>query len=213
MDQILRKRLQAAGLDHDAINLILKTGKRTDVPTSLGNKWAAHWDGKVLQDLLSLSLADRQHVLALYIDDFLQTPMNLLQRTRHAANQIDDDDLRISGELAVDLHDILKAFGRDIMVPTISPFTGKVKYAALTDLDVMTDNAIIEVSTQHDAAGKVAQLMILQGSEANPQRLPVYHLLPNINLASASAQSLMVAGSAGVYNDRTQLVVAVRLLP
>ena len=94
-----------------------------------------------------------------------------------------------------------------------SPFTGKVKYTTLTDLDVVTTKAIIEVSTQHHAAGKVAQLAILRGPEANPDGRPVFHYLPNVDPASPSAQALRAAGSAGVYNDRAVLVAAIRALP
>ena len=211
--QIFRQRLQATGLDHDAINMIVKVGKRTDLPTSLGNQWEAQWDSQALQDLVKLSPADRQHALAQLINHFLQTPLNLFQRVKYAANHSHDADLRTSGELAVDLQDIITAFGQDVMVSTISPFTAKVKYATVTDLDVVTTKAIIEVSTQHDAAGKVAQLMVLQGVVANPHGLPIFHLFPNINLSSAAAHALMAAGSAGVYNDRIALAVTVRSLP
>lgn len=94
-----------------------------------------------------------------------------------------------------------------------SPFTGKVKYAILTDLDVVTMRAIIEVTTQKTAAGKVGQLAVLLGRDANPHGWPVFHFVPNINPASASARALQAAGSAGVYNDRAALVAAIRALP
>src|SRR5581483_3096131 len=107
VEQALRQRLQAAGLDHDAINVIVKAGKRTDVPTALGDQWAARWDGQALQDLVKLSPADRQHALARHVDDFLQDPANRLLRANHAASQTRDADLRTAGELAVDLQDVL----------------------------------------------------------------------------------------------------------
>lgn len=213
MVQDLRQRLQAAGIDHDAVNVIAKAGNRADVPADLADEWAARWAGQALQDLAALSPADRQHALARHVEEFLQDPANQSRRARHAATQTSDADLRVSGELAVDLQDLLTAFGMDVTVPTTSRFTGKVKYSPLTDLDVATTKAIIEVSTQHDASGKVAQLAVLRGAEANPHGLPVFHFLPNVNPASASAQALRAAGSAGVYNDRAALVAVIRALP
>ena len=47
----------------------------------------------------------------------------------YAATQSGDYDLRTAGELAVELQDVLTAFGRDVKVPTTSPFTGKVSTA------------------------------------------------------------------------------------
>lgn len=209
--QALRQRLQAAGLDHDAVNVIVRVAKRADVPADLADRWAARWDGQPLQDLVSLSPADRQHALARHVDEFLQDPANRLRRARHAA-QSSDSDLRTAGELAVELQDVLAAFGRDVSVPTTSPFTAKVRYSTLTDLDVVTTKAIIEVTTQGDAAGKVAQLAILTGPEANPDGLPVFHYTPRLDPASAPAQALRAAGSAGVYNDVATLTAAIRAL-
>jgi hypothetical protein len=213
VEQTLRQRLQGTGLDHDAINVLVKAGKRTDVPETLGDQWAARWDGQALQDLVRLSPANRQHVLAREVDDFLQEPVNRLQRMNHAATQTGDADLHTAGELAVDLQDVLVAFGRDVTEPATSPFTGKVKYSTLTDLDVVTTKAIIEVTTRRNASGKVAQVAVLRGREANPASLPVFHYLPNVDPASAPAQALRRAGSAGVYNDRAALVAAIRALP
>ena len=213
IEQLLRHRLRAVGIDHDAVSVILRAGRRADLPTALADQWAGGWDGQSLRDLALLSPADRQHTLARLVDDFLQQPAHREQRVRHAAAHPTDADLRTAGELALDLLDILTAFDRDVTVPAVSPFTGKVKYAVLTDLDVITTTAVIEVSTQHDAAGKVAQLAVLQGAEANPLSLPVFHLLPNVNPNAVPARSLRTAGSAGVYNDRAALVAAIRALP
>jgi hypothetical protein len=209
----LRQRLSTANLDHDAINIIVKAGNRTDVPHTLADQWAAGWDGQTLQDLVSLSPADRQHALAQQIDDFLQNPVHRLQRATFAASQMTDPDLHTPGELAIELQDVLVAFARDVKVAATSPFTGKIRYATFTDLDVVTTKAIIEVTTQHDASGKVAQLTVLRGPIANPAGLPVFHFMPNVDPASLSAQILRVAGSAGVYNDRVALVAAIRSLP
>src|SRR5436190_22833752 len=125
VEQVLRQRLQASGLDLDAILVIVRAGKRADVPDVLGDRWAGRWDGQTLQDLVTLSPANRQHALARQVDEFLQEPANRLQRVRHAAAQTGNPDLRTSGELAVALQDVLEAFGRDVNVPTTSPFTGK----------------------------------------------------------------------------------------
>jgi hypothetical protein len=209
----LRQRLSTASRDHDAINIIVKTGNRTDVPHALGDQWAAGWDGQTLQVLVSLSPGNRQHALARHVDDFLQNPVNRLQRATYAASQTANPDLRIPGELAIEFQDVLVAFARDVKVAATSPFTGKVRYATLTDLDVVTTKAIIEVTTQHDASGKVAQLAVLKGPIANPTGLPVFHYMPNVGPASSSAQTLRAAGSAGVYNDRAALIVAIRSLP
>jgi hypothetical protein len=213
VEQSLRQRLQAVGLNHDAITIVVKVGKRTDLPVTLGDQWAIRWDGQILMDLVNLSPADRQHTLARQVDDFLQDPLNREQRAQHAATQTSDPDLRVTGELAVELLDVLAAFGRDVNIPTTSLFTGKVKYATLTDLDLVTTKAIIEVSTQNSASGKVSQLAILLGREANPHGLPVFHYMPNVDPASTSAQSLRAAGSRGVYNDRVALVATIRSLP
>lgn len=208
----LQQRLFAAGLDHDAVNVIVKTGNRLDVPDSLGEQWADLWRGQPLDELARLSPADQQHFLARQVEDFLQDSVHRLLRARHAATQTADPDLRTAGELAVDLHDLLEGFGNEVTVPSTSPFTGKVKYATLTDLDVLTTKAILEVSTRPNAAGKVAQLAVLLGSVANPRGLPVFHYLPHVNPVSYSARALRTAGSSGVYNDRARLVAAVRAL-
>jgi hypothetical protein len=213
IEQLLRQRLQAAGLDQDAVTVILRTSKRADLTEALADEWANGWAGQTLLDLASLSPADRQHTLARLVDDFLQQPVHRELRVRHAAAHPTDADLRTAGQLALDLIDTLTAFDRDVTVPAVSPFTGKVKYAVLTDLDVVTTTAVIEVSTQHDAAGKVSQLALLQGAVANPLSLPIFHLLPNVNPNALPAQSLRAAGSAGVYNDRAALVAALRALP
>lgn len=211
VEAALRTRLKVAGVDVDATNRIVKTAKRADVPDTLGEEWAVRWDGKVLEDFAALDQAGRQHALERDSTGFLQDPANRVARARHAVRS-GDDDLRTAGELAIDLHDIFTAFGHDVNVPAVSLFTGKTKYHTLTDLDVATANAIIEVTTQSNASGKVAQLAVLMGPEANPARLPVFHYMPNLDPASVAAQSLRTAGSFGVFNDRSALVAAVRAL-
>ena len=204
--------LKSSRLDLDAINAILKTGKRADVPPDLGQEWINHWDDVELFDLAILAPAQRQHTLASIYDSFLQNPIHRIRRANFAATQTADPDLRIAGELAIEMVDILIAFNREVIKPTTSPFTGKVKYAVLTDLDVVTSKAVVEVSNQPDASGKVAQLAVLLGSIANPNRLPVFHYFPNLDPASRAAKALEAGGSAGVYNDRAAIVTAIRAL-
>lgn len=108
---------------------------------------------------------------------------------------------------------MLTAFGREVTISATSRFTGKVRYSLLTDLDVVTTRAIVEVTTRHDSARKVAQLALLLGGVANPDGLAVLHFLPNVSPSSGSALALLVAGSSGVYNDCAALVAAVRAIP
>lgn len=211
VEAALLARLKAANIDHDAVNVLAKTARRADVPTTLGDRWAARWDGETLNEFARLSPAERQHLLAREGDAFLQAPSNLAERVRHSA-QSPDADLRTAAYLAEDLQDVLTAFGRDVTVPATSQFTGKVKYHPLTDVDVATTKALVEVTNQSNAGGKVAQLAVLLGPEANPSKLPVFHYMPNLEPTSVAAQSLRTAGSAGVYNDRAALVAAIRAL-
>src|SRR4051794_1122271 len=118
VEQALRQRLQAVGLDLDATLVLVRAGKRADVPNVLGDQWARRWGGQTLQDLVTLSPAGRQHALAGQVDEFLQEPANRLSRAQHAAAQTGAADLRTAGELAVELRDVLEAFGRDVCVPT-----------------------------------------------------------------------------------------------
>jgi hypothetical protein len=164
-----------AGLDHDAVNVIVKAWKRADLPESLRDLWAARWDGQVLQDLAQLSPADRQHALTSQVDAFLQDPLNRLQRVSHATSQTSDPDLQMAGEVATELQDLLVAFGRDVTVAKTSPFTGKLKYATLTDLDVVTTKAIIESSTQRGSEGRAVGHLDGSGSEpSRPAGVPLH---------------------------------------
>ncbi len=121
--------------------------------------------------------------------------------------------MRVAAELAADLLDILVAFNRDALTPETSPRTGKLKYRRITDVDVATAGALVEVTTKSDATGKVGQLADLLGPAVNPLGLPVLHVMPNVSPASAPARALLVAGGAGVYNDRVRLAAALRARP
>lgn len=213
VEQALRQRLTAAGVDVDAANLILRAARKPDLPVSLADLWATGWDGRPLLDLVARSPADRQHFLVLHIDGFVQHPAHLPLRVTFAAAHPTDADLRAAGQLATDLHDLLTAFNRDVREARVSSFTGKVLYKTLTDVDVETTKAFVEVTTQPDAAGKVSQLAKLLRVIANPLALPVFHYTPNVGPVSAPARALRAAGSAGVYNDRAALVAAIRALP
>ena len=211
--QVLRQRLVAAGIDIDAVNVIVRAGARADVPPALGDVWAARWDGLPQAALAADSQADRQHRLAREVPDFLQDPVHRLARATHAATQPADADLRLAGELAVELADILTAFQRDVSEPVTSRFTGKVRYRFVTEVDVATAGALIEVSTQPDASGKVAQLAEPSGPVANPAGLPVLHYMPNFVPGGGPARALLAAGSAGVYTDLMAVAAAARGLP
>ena len=50
--------------------------------------------------------------------------------------------------------DYVVRFNSDVLIRSQSAFTGKIKYRPLTDVDVETTKAIIEVTTQADAGGK-----------------------------------------------------------
>lgn len=213
VEVLLRTRLLAAGVDIDAVNVVVQAGMRDDVPVPLGRDWAARWDGPAVAALAAQSQADRQHRLARVVDDFLQDPLNRLTRVVHAATQTADPDLRLAGELAVDLADILTAFQRDVTEPFTSPNTAKLRYRLETDIDLATAGALIEVSARYKATRKVSQLVKLLGPLANPGGLPVLHYMPNLPPTSQSARDLLAAGSAGVYNDRAALVAAVRAMP
>ncbi len=174
----LLARSRAANVDHDAGNVTAKTVRRTGAPAAIGDRWAERWGGAALNDFVRLSPAERQHLLASEIDAFLQSPANLADRVRHSA-QSPGADLRTAAYLAEDWQDVLIAFGRDVTVPATRPFTGKVKYQPPTDLDVVTTQAIVEVTNQSNAGGRVAQLAVLLGPEATPGNLPVFHAVPS----------------------------------
>jgi hypothetical protein len=84
-------------------------------------------------------------------------------------------------------------------------------YSSLTDIDVETTRAIIEVTTQADASGKVGQLQELLGAEANPGGKPVLHFMPNA--APGAEEALLANGSRGVYRDLPSLLAALNALP
>jgi hypothetical protein len=84
-------------------------------------------------------------------------------------------------------------------------------YRPLTDVDVETTKGIIEVTTQSNAAGKVSQLLVLLGAEANPQKKPVLHFMPRATRGGAMA--LLAHGSRGVYRDLPALLAALNALP
>jgi hypothetical protein len=207
----LRRRL-VVSLDVDAVQVILRTGGRADMPPSLGDAWAARWDGPAIAHLRPLSQGDRQDALHLLQEGFLHDPRHGLVRATFAASQAPDPDLRLAGTVALTFQDVLVAFGREIRCRAVSPRTGKVKYAVLTDIDVETTRAVIEVSTQDDAAGKVGQLTTLLGPEANPLGKAVFHYLPRVGPATRPALALGRAGSAGVFANLAALRAAVDAL-
>ena len=62
-----------------------------------------------------------------------------------------------------------------------------------------------------DASGKVGQLQVLLGAEANPQGKPVLHFMPNATPGAEAA--LLSNGSRGVYRDLPSLLAGLNALP
>jgi hypothetical protein len=207
----LRHGVGAAVNDHDARNFIVRTGKRADVPEGLGDAWAKSWSQAELQQLAGMSQAARQDYIAARVRAFLDYPAVTSARVNQAAAQTGDADLQLQARVAQAVGADLVRFHSDVLTRSQSQFTGKVKYIPLTDIDVETANAIIEVMTQADAGGKVGQLRVLLGAGANPQGKPVLHFMPNATPGAATA--LTSNGSRGVYRDLPSLLATLLALP
>jgi hypothetical protein len=207
----LRQEIDVAVYDFDARNFIVRTGKRADVPERIGDSWASGWGQPELQYLACMSQADRQDYIAARVRAFLDDSAVTSARVSHVAALTGNADLRLQAQVAQAVGKDLIRFNTDIFVRSHSKFTGKVKYSPITDVDVETVKAIIEVTTQADAAGKIGQLQLLLGAEANPQGKPVLHFMPN---ATAGAEAALTAhGSQGVYRDLPILLVTLNALP
>jgi hypothetical protein len=207
----LRQAIDAAVNDHDARNFIVRTGKRADVPEALGDVWANSWSQTELQRLAGMSQADRQDDIAARVREFLDGPAVTTARVNHAATQTGDADLQLQARVAQAVGSDLVRFNGDIRIRLHSSFTGKVRYTPITDIDVETTKAIIEVSTQADAGGKVGQLRVLLGLEANPRGKPVLHFMPN---ATPGAEAALTAnGSRGVFRDLPTLIAVLNARP
>jgi hypothetical protein len=207
----LRQNLDAACNDHDARNFIVRAGKRADVPEALGDAWAASWSQAELRQLAGMSQAARQDYIAPQVRAFLDDTAGTAARVNQAALQTGNTDLQLQARVAQAVAADLLRFNSDVLIRSQSAFTGKVKYSPLTDIDVETTKAIIEVTAQADAAGKVSQLQVLLGTQANPQGKPVLHFMPNVTAGAASA--LLSAGSGGVYLNLPALLAALNALP
>jgi len=207
----LRQEIDAAGIDHDARSFIVKIGKRADVSERLGDAWAKNWSQAELQQLASLSQAARQDYIAVRVKAFLDDPAVTSARVNQAAVLTGNADLQLQAQGAQAVGADLVRFNADVLTRSQSAFTGKVKYNSLTDIDVETTKAIIEVTSQADAGGKVGQLQNLLGAEANPQGKPVFHFMPNANSGAASA--LTSNGSRAVYRDIQSLLAGLKALP
>jgi hypothetical protein len=169
----LRQEIDALVNDVDARTFIVRTGSRADVPEAIGDMWASRWGQAELLQLAGLSQAARQDDLAVRVRGFLDDPAVTLERVKHAAAQAGDPDLRLQAQVAQALGADLVRFNAEVFTRSLSSFTGKVRYRPITDVDIETTNAIIEVTSQVDAGGKVAQLQELLGMEANPHGKPV----------------------------------------
>jgi hypothetical protein len=207
----LRLRIDAAIIDIDARNFIVRMGKRADVPEALADAWATSWTPAELRQLAGLSQSGRQDYIAARVRSFLDDPAGTLSRMNQAATQTRDADLGLQAQVAQAVGADLVRFNSDVLIRSQSAFTGKVKYHPLTDIDVETTKAIIEVTTQSDAGGKVGQLLVLLGGEANPQGKPVLHFMPNAAVGAEAA--LTTNGSRGVFRDLPSLLAALNALP
>jgi hypothetical protein len=207
----LRQGIGAAVNDHDARNFIVRTGKRADVPEGLGDAWAKSWSQAELQQLACMSQAARQDYIAARVRASLDDPAVMAARVNQAAAQTGNADLQLQARVAQAVGADLVRFNSDILTRSQSQFAGKVKYIPLTDIDVGTTKAIIEVTTQADAGGKVGQLQVLLGAGANPQGKSVLHFMPNATPGAAAA--LTSNGSRGVCRDLPTLMAALQALP
>jgi hypothetical protein len=158
-----------------------------------------------------LSQADRQDDIAVRVREFLGDPALTLERVNHAAAQTGDPDLRLQAQVALAVRSDLMRFNVEVLIRSLSAFTGKVRYRPITDIDVETTKAIIEVTTQVDAAGKTAQVQVLLGREANPHGKAVLHFMPHATHGAETA--LTAGGSHGVYRDIPALLGALHALP
>jgi hypothetical protein len=210
MEDLLRKAIDATFNDLGARHFMVRTGKRADVPEGLGDRWANSWNQAELLQLAAMTQPVRQDSIATQVKAFLDDPVGTLERVNHAATQTVDADLQLQAQIAHGVGNLIR-FNAEVLIRGQSPFTGKVKYSPITDIDVETTKAIIEVTTQADAAGKVRQLQVLLGVLANPQGKPVLHFMPR---ATAGAEAALHAqGSRGVYRDLPKLLAALNALP
>ncbi|HKI37056.1 MAG TPA: hypothetical protein VKA46_34705 [Gemmataceae bacterium] len=161
--------------------------------------------------MAGLSQAARQDHVAVRVRELLDDPVVTLERVNHAAAQAGDPDLRLQGQVARAVGADLVRFNAEVLTRSLSSFTGKVRYRPITDVDVETTKSIIEVTSQVDASGKVAQLQVLLGMEANPHGKPVLHFMPNATHGAETA--LTASGSHGVYRDLPALLAALHALP
>jgi hypothetical protein len=209
----LRHAMDAAiPTDHDARNWVLKAGRSADVPELQGEAWAKSWDSAELLQLAGRTQAQRQDWIYQRMQVFLHDDVaNRMARVNQAAAQSADVDLQLQGQVAQAFPGDVVAFNFEVLARAQSSFTGKVRYVPLTDIDVETSRALIEVTTQRSASGKVAQLQVLQGAVANPRGKPVLHFMPNADAGAIHA--LTAAGSCGVLRTIVDLQAAIRALP
>jgi hypothetical protein len=207
----LRHEIDAVVNDIDVRTFIVRTGSRADVPEALGDLWASKWGQAELLRLAGSSQAARQDDIAVQVRGFFDDPAVTLERVNHAAAQAGEPDLRLQGEVAQAVGAELVRFNAEVLTRSLSSFTGKVRYGPITDVDVETTKAIIEVTSQADAGGKLPQLQELLGREVNPYRKPVLHFMPNASHGAEAA--LMAGGSHGVYRDLPALLAALHVLP
>lgn len=207
----LRQEIDSVVNDLDARSFIVRAGKRVDVPEGVGDSWANSWNQAELQQLAAMMQGARQDYIATRVRAFLDDPGVAAARVSQAAAQTGNTELRLQAQIAQAVGAVLVRFNSEVLVRLQSPFTGKVRYRPLTDIDVETTKAIIEVTIQTDAGGKIGQLQVLLRVEANPKEKAVLHFMPN---ATAGAEAALIAnGSRGVYRDLPSLIAGLSALP
>ncbi len=194
--------------DVDARNFIMQAAKGLDVPEALGDAWLNSWTNTELQQLATMSQAARQDYIAVRVTAFMDDPTFTAARVAEAAAQTINTDLQLQAQVAQAVGADLVGFNSDVLERRQSAFTGKVGYSVLTDIDVETTNAIIEVTTKATARGKLAQLQNLLGPVANPDGKPVLFFMPNAR--PSAVRVLQANGAYGVYTNLTDLLSALK---
>ena len=154
------------------------------------------------------------------LGDGLYSTATAVEKAAFAAAQTADPDLRVAGQAALVVMDLLVNFNKPIFTRNTTPYG--VRYKGSGEIDIETTKALVEVTTQSKANGKVAQLVRLLSAERNyfdgivtvphpnvPK--PVLFYMPRLsNPASGSARRLRASGAHGVYNSLAALEAALR---
>lgn len=213
----MRARLLQAGVQIDAINRIVKRWNALDLTDELRDRWSAMWEGVELANFALLSQADQMDRTIAIEKQFQQQTLNdrILHAVTRATSSSRDRDLHWAGLVAMNALADVVSFNEDVLVRVVKP-SGKIRYSLYTEIDVEVRLALIEVTTQLDASGKVAQLELQLDPISNPLGKPVFQMMPMIaNVdpsVNRSVRELLNAGSSGVFNDLAALKAALAKL-